>query len=143
MTIELLDREAPPGVRFLRAWLLPLGGAGSKREQDDSLPFTLLQRYDGFEDAVTDHGFYQLDHLASATDGKTAYTECDDYARLCTRRVLYLRDHPWTEVDVPGWGTATVDLVKCEESPHWEPYADPNIERFVSRYRIDLRLVVL
>lgn len=142
---ELLDREAPPGIRFIRAWLLglPDTGAGASRDpKRDTLPFTIIQRYDGYEDKVTDVGFYQLDHLAKADGGKTAYTACEDYARLCNRRMLYLRDHTWTEVDVPGWGLATADLVKCRESPHdIGPYEDPAIVRLVSRYRVDLRLV--
>lgn len=138
----MLDRTPPPGLRFLRAWLLPLGGVGAMRNPSvDPLPFTLLQRYDGHEDSHTDHGYYQLDHLARAVGGKTAFTACEDYADLCKRRILYLRDHSYTEVDVPGWGAATADVVRCIESPHWQPYADPAIARFVSRYYVDLRLV--
>lgn len=140
---ELCDREAPPGARFLRTWLLPLGGAGTERLAGDPLPFTVIQRYEGFQDRYTDFGYYQLDHLAKAADGKTAYTACDDYARLCLRRVMYLADCPWTEVDVPGWGLASVDLVRCEESPHPEPYSDTSIRRQVSRFRVDLRLVTV
>lgn len=142
---EMLDREAPPGVRFLAAWLDALpGGAGAQRIPGvDPLPFTLIQRYDGYEDAITDHGFYQLDHLAKAGDGTTAFTECDDYSRLCKRRILYLREHLWTEVDVPGWGLATADMVRCDESPHPQPYGDPQIQRMVSRFAIDLRLVTV
>lgn len=145
MSVELLDREPPPGVRFIMAWLSALeGGCGAEREPSvDPLPFTLIQRYDGYEDRVTDVGFYQLDHLAKAVDGKTAYTACEEYSRLCKRRMLYLRDHTWTEVNVPGWGLATADLVKCRETPHEEPYADPNIVRMVARYRVDLRLVTV
>ena len=141
--IELLDREAPPGVRFLRAWLLPLGGSGARRLPGDSLPFTAIQRYDGFEDPWTLFGYYQLDHLACAVDGKSAFTACEDYARLCTRRMLYLRDHPWTEVEVPEWGLVTADLVRCEESPHEVPFEDTDIVRMASRYRVDLRLVTV
>lgn len=141
---ELLDWEAPPGIRFIRAWLLGLPGTGAGAMRDpkhDVLPFTQIQRYDGRQDLITDVGFYQLDHLAKATDDKTAFTACEDYARLCTRRILYLRDHSWTEVNVPGWGLVTADFVACRESPHEEPYPDPAIARMVSRYRIDLRLV--
>ncbi|MBU8833600.1 hypothetical protein [Mycolicibacterium goodii] len=138
---EMLDRQAPPGIRFLRAWLLPLGSAAGKRESGDMLPFTLIQRYAGAENEHTDYGYYQLDHLAKAMDGKPAFTACEDYARNCMRRLLYLRDHPWTEVEVPGWGVATADRVLCLESPHYDPYGDTTIERFISRYEIHLRLV--
>lgn len=139
---EMFDREAPPGLRFLGAWIAPLGGAGARRDpKRDTLPFTLLQRYDGHQDKVTDRGFYQLDHLAKADGSKTAYTACEDYARLVQRRILYLRDHTWTEVDVPDWGLATADFVKEIESYHDEPFADPQIVRMVSRFQIDLRLV--
>ena len=131
----LLEREAPSGSRFLRAWLLPLGAVGTVRESGDGRPFTLIQRYYGVEDEHTDHGFYQLDTLA---DG---FTAAEDAARLCNRRVLYLRDFPATEVEVPDWGTATADLVRCVEAPRWEPYGDNKIWRFTARYRVDLRLV--
>ncbi|MGE2733850.1 hypothetical protein [Mycolicibacterium vaccae] len=142
MTVEMLDRTPPPGLRFLRAWLLPLGGAGASRDPKvDQLPFTLLQRYDGHEDLHTDHGYYQLDHLHTAVDGKTSYIACEDYANDCKRRLLYLRDHSWTEVDVPAWGPATADRVRCIESPHEEPYPDPAVTRMVSRFYIALRLV--
>lgn len=141
--IDLLDRAPPPGVRFLRAWLAPLTESGAEREPENALPFTLIQRYDGWEDAVTDHGFYQLDHLAKASDGKTAFTACEDYSRLCMQRILYLRDHSWTEISVPDWGQATADLVRCIESPRRKPYKDSSIVRMVSRFAIDLRLVTV
>jgi len=141
---ELLDREAPPDIRFLRAWLLPVGGgAGAKRESGDLLPFTLFQKYDGWENEHTQYGFYQFDHLCKAMDGKTAYTACEDFARECKRRMLYLRDHPWTEVTVPGWGVATADRVRCIESPHYDPYGDTTIERFIARYEVQFRLVTV
>ncbi|WP_099024316.1 hypothetical protein [Mycolicibacterium palauense] len=145
LPVELFDREAPPGVRFLVAWLAALpGGAGAERQATrDPLPFTELQRYDGHEDTVTDHGYYQLDHFAEAVDGKTAFTACEEYSRLCKRRILYLRSHSWTEVDVPDWGLATADLVRCIESPHQQPYRDKQIVRMVSRYYLDLRLVTV
>lgn len=143
MTVLLNEYQAPPGVSFLRAWLGPLGGAGARRAQGESLPFTLIQRYDGHEDRVTDVGYYQLDHLAGAASGKSAFTACDEYARLCTRRMTYLRDHPWTEVTVPGWDTITADFVECVEAAHDPgfPYTETGIERLVSRWRVDLRLV--
>lgn len=139
--LAVRDRQAPPGVRFLRAWLLPLGGAAVERLPGDPLPFTVIQRYDGHENEHTDYGYYQLDHLAKASGGKTAFTACEDYARLCLRRVMYLADCPWTEVDVPGWGAATADLVRCDEAPHPVPFGDSMIRRQTSRFRIDLRLV--
>ena len=142
---ELFDREAPPGVRFLTAWLSALdGGCGAEREPTvDPLPFTLIQRYDGGEDLITDRGYYQLDHLAKAVDGKTAFTACEDYSRLVRRRLLYLQDHKWTEVDVPGWGLATADKIHIFESHHPEPYVDPQIKRRVARLYLDLRLVTV
>lgn len=139
---DLLDREAPPPIRFLRAWLSPVAPHAGGIRGDDPLPFTLIQRYDGFENEHTDYGFYQFDHLAQAMDGKPAYTACEDYARNCKRRMLYLRDHPWTEVAVPGWGIATADKVRCVESPHHDPYGNTtDVERFIARYAVDLRLV--
>ncbi|AEL98175.1 head-tail adaptor [Mycobacterium phage BigNuz] len=142
--IELLDREAPPDVRFLRAWLLPVGGGvGAKREPGDPFPFTLIQKFDGWENSHTQYGFYQFDHLAVAADGKSAYTACEDYARTIKRRMLYLRDHPWTEVDVPGWGLATADRVRCTESPRHDPYNNTDVERFIARYSVHLRLVTV
>ena len=135
---EMLDREAPPGGRFIRSWLLPLGGdVAAKRETGEQFPFTLVQRYDGYEDSVTDHGYYQLDHFHSD------YTKCEDYARRCKRRMLYLRDHPWTEVTVPEWGIATADRVRCELSPKHMEYGDGTIERFTSRFYVALRLVTV
>ena len=131
----LLDREAPPGSRFLRAWLLPLGAAGTVRESGDALPFTLIQSYYISDNEHTSYGFYQLDTLA---DG---FTAAEDAARMRHRRVLYLRDFPATEVEVPDWGTATADLVRCVEAPRCEPYGDSKIWRFTARYRVDLRLV--
>lgn len=138
---ELLDYEAAPGVRFIRAWLDPLeGGAGAQRAAGEELPFTLIQRYDGTVGDRSDIGFYQFDHLAEATADKTAFTACEEYERRVIRRMLYLRRHPDTEVTVPGWGTATADRVRCVEHGIPVPYPDTKIARLVSRWEIHFSL---
>lgn len=59
-------------------------------------------------------------------------------------RALALVMNPWTlNPMVPiavSTGTVGIDRLQVQERPSWQPYEDPNLQRYCARYKITLRV---
>jgi len=94
-------------------------------------PFFLVRRITGGDDKITDcpvvsiHTFHT--DMESAED---AAFQCHD---------LMLALNAKTVVNVES-GSFNVDLCETVESPKWVDYENDNLERYVARYRLYLRL---
>ena len=134
---ELLEEVAPDVQRVIVAWLRPLGRAGTQRLSGDALPFRLVTRIAGADDhiegidvaVVSVHTFATRD---TATD-ETIKTH---------QRMLYLQRHPFTNIELLGSGVvANINFCETVEKPTLQDYGDPNLLRYVGRYRIGLDFV--
>lgn len=142
MSIELVGSNTPSGIELLIAWLLPLNDVdgrdvGPTRDALDSLPYTMVSVVGGSDDKVTDHSIYQVDDFAESFEAVEAQ------ARLTRSRINALGPPlaPQRRVQISS-GLAYADSVTTSVSPHWLSYGDnTKIQRFTSRYAIDLRMV--
>lgn len=142
MTIELLGQNTPSGIEVLIAWLLALSevdgrDVGPTRDSLDSVPYTMVSTVGGSDDKVTDHSIYQVDDFADSFEAVEAQ------ARLTRSRINALGPPlaPQRRIQI-STGLAYVDSVSTSVSPHWLSYGDnTGIQRFTSRYAIDLRMV--
>lgn len=145
MTIELLDYDAPSGLEVLIAWLVPLKDVdgrdvGPMRDSLDVVPYSMVSIVGGSDDKITDHGIYQIDDFAATLE------QVEAQARLTRRRILALGPPlaPQRRVAISGGRLAFADSVTTSVSPHWLTYGDnTKIQRFTSRYAVDLRMVAV
>jgi hypothetical protein len=143
MTVELFS-DTPSGIELLIAWLVPLKDidgrdVGPAKDILDGVPFSMVSIVGGSDDKITDHGIYQIDDYAATLELVEAQ------ARLTRRRMLALGPPlaPQRRVTI-STGVAYADSVTTSVSPHWLSYGDnTKIQRFVSRYAVDLRMVAV
>lgn len=95
------------------------------------MPFYLVHRISGGSDKVTDHATVSI-HAFHSTRSAAA-----DAAR--EMHDLMTNWLPKTAVALSS-GSAGVDHVYVLETPAWVDYDDKTLQRYVGRYRIDLRL---
>lgn len=151
MSVELFGFDAPDGVEMLIAWLLPLKDVdgrevGPIRDSLDSLPYSMVQGPAGTDDKVTDHGIYQVDDFATGATKAQAFERAQSQARLTRRRILALGPPlaPQRRVTLSDGSIVWADSVTTSVKYHWEPYGDNTIvQRFVSRFAVDLRMVAV
>lgn len=151
MTIELLDYDAPSGIELLIAWLVPLKDMDSRdvgpmRDSLDVFPFSMVQGPAGSDDKITDHGIYQVDDYCNGATRDEAFEKAERQARLTRRRVLALGPPyaPQRRVTLADGSIVWADSVTTSQKPIWQPYGDnTTVQRFVSRYAIDLRMIAV
>ena len=141
LPLDTVRRRAPSGLEILANYFLPYGAAGTGyNPDDDELPFRLVQRYDGVQGSATQRGYYQIDDLARD------FTTAEEQGDRTLEAMVYLKEHPWTEIEIqdPRNPAAkinvTVDYVRIDKIPTWDGYENPRIQRFISRYTVDLRV---
>lgn len=126
----------------MRAWLLPLLDPATnnpvpvraKRKPNDPLPMRVLTRVGGPTTATTDQGLYSVHDLHAD------YTAAETAAWATWRRMKLLDPIRGQQAITVGNDTVYVDGLVVAEAPRWEYYSD-TVERFVARYRVDLRFV--
>jgi hypothetical protein len=151
MTVELLDYDAPSGIELLIAWLVPLKDVdgrevGPIRDSLDVLPYSMVQGPAGNDDKITDHGIYQIDDYATGATREEAFQKAEAQARLTRRRILALGPplSPQRRVTLSDGSIVWADSVTTSVKYHWQPYGDnATIQRFVSRFAVDLRMVAV
>lgn len=95
------------------------------------LPFYLVTRISGGDDMVTDYATVSVHAFASDR------TAASDAARAMHDKMRNLN----ARIGIPvSNGTAGVDRVETKETPAWRDYDDANLQRYVGRYGLDLRL---
>lgn len=123
----------PPDVEeLLISYLSPLGDVSVEMMNPvQTFPFYLINRISGGDDYVTDcaavsiHAFHTSRTLASAA------------ARAMHLKMKQLT--PQVPVLMSDSTYASVDYVGVIETPNWVDYGDKEIERYVGRYRIEVR----
>lgn len=92
-----------------------------------SLPFVQVTRIGGGDDYITDSAIVDLDIFSTSRANASAL------ARLVHDAMMHLRH---TAV-----GGVLIDHVETETGPMWVNYQDENVQRYVSTYRIESRVV--
>jgi hypothetical protein len=130
--------SAPNVHKLLVAYLTPdLTNVGIKMFPEDGpdktgQPFYLLRRVTGADNWVTDYPVVSLHTF------HTDIESCED-AALAAHDLM----HNLTAKETITFGGVdhSVDLVETIEFPKWVDYANDNLERYVGRYRIHLRII--
>lgn len=117
--------------------ILPAAQIAGRMPAVPTLPFILVQRVAGDDDFIVDYP------TISVHSFNTDQTSASDVARTVHHTMRQL--HPKTAVTMPDNSTASpYSLCKTEQTPiyvPWEPSGGGAvIERYVARYRINLRL---
>ena len=96
------------------------------------LPFYLINKLDGHDDAVTEYPCVSIHCFNSTRTGaSTAGRALHKLMKNLTAQVpIHMSDGSY----------ASVDYVFVTEAPSWQHYEDASIWRFVGRYHIDLRV---
>lgn len=134
---DLFTDTAPDVQRVVVAWLRPLGRAGTQRLPTDALPFRLVTRIAGADDHIEG-----IDVAVVSVHTFATRETATDEANTTHERMLYLQRHPFTDIELLGSGvTANVNFCETVEKPTYVDYGDPNLLRYVARYRIGLDFV--
>lgn len=137
MAVDLLPEAPPDAQRVVLAWLRPLGRAGTQRLSGDPLPFRLVTRIAGADDHIEG-----VDVAVVSVHTFAARETATDEANKTHQRMLYLARHPFTDIELLGSGvTANVNYCETVEKPTYQDYGDPNLLRYVARYRLGLDFV--
>lgn len=140
-TTLLYSYAAPDAVELLVTWLLPMAGdVGPQRYAGQGLPYRWVSDAPGgVDDKVTQQATFSIHTFAA--DYWTARHE----AALTHRRMLALGPPMAAQqrVALAGGRTVFVDSVETADPPAWQDYGENNIHRFVARYTIDLRFVLV
>lgn len=138
MTAELLDEDAPDAEDFLACWIAPLMRCATERKTNDALPFCVVARVAGGDDAQTgtDEAVVQLDVYAR---GALAASQA---ARDLHRRMsLLARTCP--DVTMSDGIKANADYCDCTLRFFRMPYDDDQIVRYTARYQLGLSYVTV
>ena len=140
---------APPSAsRLVVAWLQGYFGAGNvglRRPQAAALPYRMVTVVAGTET-------YEKIRQCAVVSVHTFADNMDDaeYQSLLTHQRMLefgppLAPNQTVTITVPGGPTrdATADYVETKQIPIWADYEDDEIFRFVARYEIASRFVVV
>jgi len=136
----LVALTAVSGTEVIRAWLLPLGIPAGALRPPSVTPYRLINRVAGSDDKITDSGVYSVHDFAATYDAAEANSE------LTRSRIHQLGPPlaPQARVTISGGRIAIADSVVTDQAPFWLKHNDdPNLWRFVARYRIDFRFVAI
>lgn len=134
---DVLDTAPPNAEEAIVAWLAALGRAGVLRRPDDTLPFRLVHRIAGTDDIAEGSD----DAVVSVhTFGATMDQACAEADRT-HQRMLYLAHNSLTNIELVGGHVANVDYCRTVEKPTFEDFKDPEVFRYVARYRVGFSFV--
>lgn len=116
-------------------YLQPLnpGGVAVEMPPNPTAPFILITRIAGADDRITDRGMVQVECFHSSRDAANALA-----------RQMHYSIQQWTAkvgVTLPSAGRAVyIDRIETVQAPHWEPYEDENLKRYLARYEVISRI---
>lgn len=144
MTADLLDEDTPDAEDFCCAWLAPLLRTATERRTDDTLPFCVVTRIAGADDAHTgmDVAVVQLDVYDGARDGMVAAQAAALTARDVHRRMMLLA-RELTTVTLSTGALANADHVDTVIKPFRMDYANERVRRYTARYELGLSYVAV
>ncbi len=139
MTAELLSWCAEDAEELIVAWLAPLRRAGTARQADDPLPFTLVRHIAGTEDADLEIASPVVS-VHTLCDKASGWAAAKTEATKTHRRMLLLARYRDT-ITLSDGRYGAVDYVTVTETPIWVAYESTQILRKVGRYQIGLSYV--
>lgn len=144
MTADLLDEDTPDAEDFCCSWLAPLLRTATERRTDDELPFCVVTRIAGADDAHTgtDTAVVQLDVYDGARDGMVAAQAAALTARDVHRRMTLLA-RELTTVTLSTGALANADYVDTVIKPFRMDYANERVRRYTARYELGLSYVAV
>ncbi|MGW5519276.1 hypothetical protein [Nocardia africana] len=117
------------------AYLQPVnpGFVAVEMPADPPTPFILVTRVAGGDDRITDRGMVQIECFHSSRDAANSLA-----------RQMHYSIQQWTAkvgVTLPSTGRAVyIDRIETVQGPHWEPYEDENLKRYLARYEVISRI---
>jgi hypothetical protein len=132
--------KAISGLEVLREWLLPLGIPAGAVKPPGVTPYRMINRVAGTDDKITDTGTYSIHDFALNFEAAEANSE------LTRSRMMDLGPPlaPQQRVTISGGRIVCADHVSTDQAPFFLKYNDdPQLWRFVARYRVDFRLVAV
>lgn len=144
MATDLLD-EAPPDVEdFCCAWLAPLLRTATERRTSDPVPFCVVTRISGADDAHTgtDTATVQLDVYDGDRDGRPAAANVALTARDVHRRMMLLSRQLDT-VTLSDGAQANADHVATLIKPFRMDHPNDQLRRYTARYELGVSYVAL
>lgn len=145
MTVEEFDETATDAEEFFIAWLLPLGGAGIRIDDDTVLPFRYVHMIDGVDDCnlFTRRAVVSVRTMCDASGQDPAvYTSAAKAEADSTHsRILYLVRHADTVVALPSGRQATVDYCDVMQIPEWIDYDNDQTLCKVGTYEVGFTFV--
>lgn len=140
MTVELYALDAPNAVEFIIAWLRPLGDpCNATRMEGDPLPYRMVTRVAGEDD----HDKFSDDAVVSVHTFAATFPAASDAADMTHRRIMVLIDDPNNDVTLIDNTIANAEYVETLQKPIHVDYEDPDVIRFVARYRLGLHFVAV
>jgi hypothetical protein len=128
--------SAPNAVDVVISWLRPLGQPTyAVRKQGDPLPYRLVTRVAG-----SDASMYADDAVVSIHTFADTYTDASDYADAGHRRMLLLAIDPTAAITLSDNTVVSVQYAESVQNPIHLDYEEPDIYRFVARYRVGVAL---
>lgn len=124
--------SAPNVEKLVIAFLTPhLTNVSVQMWNEPPMPFFLVRRISGGTGKITDHPTVSIHCFAPAFDAASAAAD-QMHDLMCN----------WTAKDTVTFGSHNygADLVEVVEAPKWVDYANDNLQRYVGRYSIDLRV---
>lgn len=113
------------------AYLASLVNVGIKMIPEDPMPFFLVRRITGGDDMVTDFPVVSIHTFDSDIEScEDAAFRCHDLMKALTAKTTITF----------GGADHSIDKIEVVETPKWVDYANDNLERYVARYRIHLRI---
>jgi hypothetical protein len=109
------------------------GSVGVEMPTVPVLPFVLVSRVAGGDDRITDRGMVQIEVFDSSRDGANSLA-----------RQMHSMIQQWTAkvgVTLASAGRPVyIDRIETVQGPHWQPYQDENLKRYLARYEVVSRI---
>lgn len=115
-------------IAYLRTWFT---NVRTEMPNNPPFPFYLVNRVSGGDDMISD---YPTVSIHAFNTNRLAASDAAD-AMHAKMKALTAK----TTVVVRGVNCG-IDYIEVVESPMWIDYNDPNIKRYVGRYKFGLRL---
>lgn len=141
MTAALYVPKPPNAVDFVISWLRPIGDPceAVKLQTDAVYPFRMVNRPPGTADERME--LIADDALISVHTFASTWSAASDAADITHERMLVLVNDPTVTVTLFDGTPANAQYVTTAQLPAHVDYEEPDVWRFVSRYKLGLAFV--
>ena len=128
--------NAPNAVDVVISWLRPRGQpCYATRKQGAPLPYRLVTRVAG-----SDAELYADDAVISVHTFADTYTDASDYADAGHVQMLSLANDPSQSITLSDSSVMSVQYLDVVQKPIHLDYEEPDVYRFVARYKVGIAL---